>query len=128
MRKESSLLDWLDGKVNRSPEIRRLSDEMLNEMRIEQELAALREAKGVSQVKLAKRLGVSQPYIAKFESGRVKNPGLRTVIRYATALGAKIQLKIADHDAPYRAVDAAPSVRRHALSRRTTTQKKTSAR
>ena len=128
MRKEPSLLDWLDGKVNRSPDIRRLSDEMLNEMRIEQELAALREAKGVSQVKLAKRLGVSQPYIAKFESGRVKNPGLRTVIRYATALGARVQLKIAELDAPYNAVGVARTERRNAPTRRLATQKRAAAR
>jgi hypothetical protein len=37
---------------------------------------------------------VSQPYIAKLESGRVKNLELRTLVRYAAALGGRVRITI----------------------------------
>jgi transcriptional regulator with XRE-family HTH domain len=48
----------------------------------------------VSERQLARRLGVSQPAIAKIEAGRVKNLELRTLVRFAAALGARIRIAI----------------------------------
>lgn len=92
-------MNWLNEKLDQDPDVRRMADEILNEMRIEQDLAALRQARGISQAELANRLGVSQPYVAKLESGRVKDVELRTVVRYATALGARVNFRIEDIDA-----------------------------
>lgn len=50
-------------------------DALLTEMRIEQALAALRAQRGVSQRQLARRLGVSQPVIAKIEATGHGLPG-----------------------------------------------------
>ncbi len=76
-------------------------------MRIEQDLAALRETLRASQAELARHLGVTQPYIAKLESGKVKNLELRTLIRYATALGGRVKIQI----------ERAPSGKRATASR-----------
>jgi transcriptional regulator with XRE-family HTH domain len=48
----------------------------------------LRDKEGITQAELARRLGVSQPVVARFESGR-KNRGveLATIVRHAAALG-----------------------------------------
>jgi transcriptional regulator with XRE-family HTH domain len=58
------------------------------EMMLEHQLAVLRDKEGVTQAELARRLGVSQPVVARFESGR-KNRGveLATIVRHAAALG-----------------------------------------
>ena len=45
-----------------------------------------RDRLGIFQSELAKRLGVSQPYISDVERGRVK-PSLEWIIRVAEALG-----------------------------------------
>ncbi len=55
---------------------------------------ALREARGVSQAQLAKALGVSQPAIAKLESGKAKNIELRTLVRAVSALGGTVRIQI----------------------------------
>ena len=69
-------------------------EEALNEMRLEQDLVALREARGLSQSELAKRIGVSQPAVAKIESGQVKNLQLKTLVRTAVALGGRLKIEI----------------------------------
>jgi transcriptional regulator with XRE-family HTH domain len=63
-------------------------------MRLEQDLIALRESKGVSQAQLALALGVSQPAIAKLESGKAKNIELRTLVRAVAALGGTVKIQI----------------------------------
>ncbi len=49
-------------------------------------LKALREAKGMTQVQLAKRAKMTQAYVAMLEAGAKKNPSLATLRRIAKAL------------------------------------------
>ena len=91
---KSEFKQWLDGELEREPEFQKRVDAALNQMRIEQDLVALREAREISQGELAKRLGVSQPVIARLESGRVKNLTLRTLARYAAALAGQVRIEI----------------------------------
>lgn len=87
-------MDWIDTDLARGPGFRREIEEILAEIRIAQDLAALRETGRVSQAQLARRLGVSQPFIAKLEFGKVSNIELRTLVRYATALGGQVRIEI----------------------------------
>ena len=91
--KKTAFMAWVDRKIKSDPGLKKMVQENLAEMRLEQELAALRARRGMTQKELAARMGVSQPVIAKLESGRVKNLKLRTLSRWTTALGG--QLKIA---------------------------------
>jgi transcriptional regulator with XRE-family HTH domain len=50
-----------------------------------------REAQGLSQAALARRLGTSQPAIARLESGR-SNPTILTLRRALDALGHHLEL------------------------------------
>src|SRR6266508_2508846 len=68
-------------------------------------IRALREARGLSQTELAKRMGTSQPAIARLEAGRV-TPGLDTLDRVADALN--VELAVTFHDTPARAQAPAP--------------------
>ena len=49
-----------------------------------------REAKGLSQLDLAKRAKVSQGYLSDLEARQKKNPGIETLRRIAKALGVPV--------------------------------------
>jgi len=86
--------DWIDKELADDPDFARDVDAELQAMRVEQELVALRQARGVSQRQLARMLGVTQPVIARIESGRSQNIGLQTIVRVARALGGRVQVRI----------------------------------
>ena len=107
MARKSDFMKWIDHQVDTDTRLKRKVDEYLNEMMIEQKLAALRNERGITQAQLAKRLGVSQPHIAKLEAGRAKNIELHTLCRWATALGAKLTLDVVPDTARKRKRTAA---------------------
>ena len=94
MARKSDFMKWIDHQVDTDADLKRKVEEYLNEMMIEQKLAALRTQRGMTQAQLAERLGVSQPHIAKLEAGRAKNIELHTLCRWATALGAKLTVDV----------------------------------
>ena len=94
MARKSDLMKWVDHQVETDADLKRKVEEYLNEMMVEQKLAALRSQRGMTQAQLAERLGVSQPHIAKLEAGRAKNIELHTLCRWATALGAKLTVDV----------------------------------
>lgn len=51
----------------------------------------LRDTAGITQLELAERLGVSQPAVARWESGR-RMPRLDTLQRIADALGLNLSV------------------------------------
>lgn len=51
---------------------------------------AIRAARGLTQVALAKRMQVKQAYLARIESGAEHNPTLDTLRRLAKALRCKV--------------------------------------
>jgi DNA-binding XRE family transcriptional regulator len=97
-RQPRTVLEWLDRELGRDRQFRRQVEETLDQMRIQQDLATLRQRRNVSQRQLARILGVSQPAIAKIESGKVKNLELRTLVRYAVALGGRVHIGIGDEE------------------------------
>ena len=57
------------------------------------ELVAVRKNSGLRQVDVAEQLGISQPAVSELESGAV-SPKWSTLVKYAAALGLKIQMEI----------------------------------
>lgn len=90
--KKSAFMRWVDGQLDTDPHLAQAVEELIGAMKLEQQIVALREKRGLTQRQLAKRLGTSQPYVAKLESGRVKNVGVRTLVKCARALGASISI------------------------------------
>lgn len=86
--KTKGAMRWVQQQME-DPKRRQAIEELLAEMRLEQDLIALREAEGVSQRELARRAGVAQPMIARIESGRVRNLKMGTIARIATALNVR---------------------------------------
>jgi DNA-binding Xre family transcriptional regulator len=104
---------WMDAQLVRSPRLKRRVAELFDAMMVEQDLVALREARGLSQRQLAQRVGVSQPVIAKIEAGRVKNLTLKTLIKITAALGARVRIVI-EKDVTAHRRKKAPARRRAA--------------
>lgn len=93
VRDRTDFVDWLDALVV-EPVRRGRAEEQLQRFRLAQDLVALREARELTQAQLARRLGVSQPVVARIEAGRVTNLQLRTHARIAAALGGTVRLRI----------------------------------
>jgi ribosome-binding protein aMBF1 (putative translation factor) len=85
---------WLDGLVHTSRAFQAQVEEALAAINVAQDLTALRESRGLSQAQLAGRLGITQSAIAQLESAEPKNVELRTLVRVATALGARLDVSI----------------------------------
>ncbi len=103
-RKKTELREWMDQQYAKDPELKQRVESLMAEMEIEQGLVALREARGVSQTILAQMIGVSQPAIAKLESGRAKNVEIRTLARYVAALGGRLKIEVVKDAPPIRVV------------------------
>ena len=58
-------------------------------------IRGLREARGISQAELGRRIGSTQPAIARLEAGRV-SPTLETLDRVAAALGMELLVGFTD--------------------------------
>jgi predicted XRE-type DNA-binding protein len=100
MRKHATVVAadaWLDGVIHQSPAFQAQVEEELAAINVAQDLVALRESRGLSQVQLVKRLGITQSAIAQLESAQPKNVELRTLVRVAAALGAHVDVSIHPH-------------------------------
>lgn len=91
---KADVMEWVEAQLAQDARLREQVEVRLNELRLEHQLAALREARGLSQRQVARLVGVSQPAIAKLESGTVKNVQLKTLVRMVTALGGRLQVEI----------------------------------
>ena len=80
--------DFIERELaRRGPRFRAEVDARYAEMLLEHQLAVLRDKEGITQAELARRLGVSQPVVARFESGRNRGVEVATIVRHAAALG-----------------------------------------
>ena len=74
--------------------LRRGYQEELAKLRIVGALIHLRERRGFTQQQLAKRLGVSQPLIAKIERAETHNFTLETLLKFVHVLNGKLTVQI----------------------------------
>ena len=115
--KKTPLMRWIDDELAADPQFAQAVDDLVGEMKLEQQIVALREKRGLTQQGLAKLLGTSQPYVAKIESGRVKNLGIKTLVKCAHALGASIAIRMEPEGG--RLTRSAASARRRSVVGRT---------
>lgn len=62
------------------------------------ELRAERERQGLNLTDLAERSGLERSFLCKLETGKVLNPNLATLRRYAAGLGKAITLGVRDRE------------------------------
>ncbi|NPV72890.1 MAG: helix-turn-helix transcriptional regulator [Pelotomaculum sp.] len=53
-------------------------------------LKEIREAKGLTQIELARRANLTQPFISELENGVKSNPSYQALQKLATALGISV--------------------------------------
>ena len=78
----------------RDPEFRKAFDEEDLPARLAVRIAKLREAKGLTQRALARRMGVTQQALSMLESPRAARYTLRTLQRVADALDRQLVVQI----------------------------------
>lgn len=86
--------DWGEVKGRRlaKPTARAGYDRAHRAFDLAQEVRSIREAKGMSQSELARRIGSTQPAIARLEAGGVA-PTIDTLERVAAALDVELVLR-----------------------------------
>lgn len=92
--KRTGVMKWIDDELKADLRLARAVEDLIAEMKLEQQIVGLREKRGLTQRQFAKLLGTSQPYVAKLESGRVKNLGVKTLVKCAQALGASVSIRM----------------------------------
>jgi predicted transcriptional regulator len=75
------------------PETRAEYEAMAGEFDMARELISARSRAGLTQGQVAERMGTTQSVVARLESGR-QTPSMRTVQRYAHALGFRAMVRI----------------------------------
>jgi DNA-binding XRE family transcriptional regulator len=78
--------DWLK-EQRKDPEFRRLSSIEGKKIKMGMQILDLRHAAGLTQAQLAKRIGVTQGFIAQLEAAEVDNYEVKTLKRICDAIG-----------------------------------------
>ncbi len=73
---------------------RRKIEAGVQRLRVIRQIIELREGTGLTQAELARRIGVSQPFIAKIENDEAGNLSLETLVRIVDALNGEIEIQI----------------------------------
>ena len=76
-----------------NPDVKREYDALAPAFEIAAELLRARKRTGLSQAKLAERMGTSQSAIARMESGEAL-PSTKSLLRFAEATGSKVELRL----------------------------------
>ena len=77
--------DYLKDQL-KNPRFKKHFDEYNLAIRLAMEIIRAREKAGLTQEQLGKRIGMSQPAVARLESGDEINPEFQTIIKIAQAL------------------------------------------
>ena len=86
-------LQQLKTKLLKNPQTRAEYDALTDEFETVRELIAARTLAGLTQNEVALRMGTTQSVVARLESGK-RTPSMRTVQRYAQAVGARAVVRI----------------------------------
>lgn len=86
-------LHQLKSELLNNPQTRAEYDALGAEFETARELIAARSLAGLTQGEVAQRMGTTQSVIARLESGK-QAPSLRTVQRYARAVGGRAVVRI----------------------------------
>ena len=87
-----SVFEYHEQQMRDNPEYKTAYDALEQEFAIANALIQARSEAGMTQKDVAEKLGVSQPAVARMESG--KNISIKAIARYAKAVGRPINLSI----------------------------------
>jgi DNA-binding XRE family transcriptional regulator len=97
---QESYEDWRDSFLA-NPENRRIYEEEAAKKELWLQLVEARQAAGMTQTELAKRLGVSQAQVARMEKRGYDAYSLTSLRRYVAALGEGFSLDVRIRRPPF---------------------------
>jgi DNA-binding phage protein len=80
-------------KQLKTPAVRQAFEEETKALTIGLQLANQRKRKGLTQAQVAKKIGTSTPQLSRTER-RPENVNMRTLMRYAEAVGMDLDIKL----------------------------------
>ncbi len=86
-------LTQLKGEMLADPETRIEYESLAGEFAMTRELIAARSRAGLTQGEVAQRMGTTQSVVARLEGGG-RSPSMRTVQRYAQAIGCRAVVRL----------------------------------
>lgn len=95
---KNSFDQYISEKILNDSSLRKELETAEQAISIAQQLYDLRKSRGLTQFELAKLIGVSQPNIARLESGDYKSYSLRTLNKAVAALESDIKIIITPHE------------------------------
>jgi len=93
MTKTMTASEILDKRIGEDGELRRMIAEETVNARAAQEIYDLRTKAGLTQRELARRVGTTQPVIARLEDADYRGHSLRMLVRIASALDTELDLR-----------------------------------
>ncbi len=81
----------------RKPAVRRAYEEESKVLNIGLQLADQRRRKGLTQAQVARKIGTSAPQLSRTER-RPENVNMRTLIRYAEAVGMDLDIRLVSRE------------------------------
>lgn len=82
----------LHTKWMKSKEYRKKFQELEQEFDLASAVIDVRSRAGLTQVELARKMGTTQPVVARLESGKIR-PSMRTLERLAAATGSRLSIR-----------------------------------
>jgi transcriptional regulator with XRE-family HTH domain len=76
----------------KEPKYRKAYDALEDEFAVAKAVIAARNRAGLTQAELARKMGTTQPVVARMEGGRI-SPSLRTLQRLAQATGSRLMIR-----------------------------------
>ena len=73
---------------------RRGYEEELEKLKIVEAIVALRQKRKITQKELSRRMGVSQPFVARLERAETHNFSLETLLKLVHALNGELEIRI----------------------------------
>jgi predicted transcriptional regulator len=89
-------------KWMREPKYRKAYEALEEEFVLASAVMDVRNRAGLTQEQLARKMGTTQPVVARLESGRTR-PSMRTLDRLAEATGSRLRISFEPLDAKRRA-------------------------
>ncbi|MGO8789705.1 MAG: helix-turn-helix domain-containing protein [Terriglobia bacterium] len=80
------------------PEYRKAYDALEGEFALAEAVIAARNRVGLTQAELARKMGTTQPVLARLEGGRAR-PSMRTLERLAQATGTRLLIRFEPRNA-----------------------------
>jgi len=81
------------------PKYKKVYEALREEFTLASAVIDARNRAGLTQQELAKKMGTTQPVVARLESGRVR-PSMRTLARLAEATGSRLLISFEPYEEP----------------------------